>query len=105
MDDTDALHYHPVKQQQGDDWKVEHFTRELLWTKFVKGFGMPEDNDILIHGDLDEIPDSDLIYHLKHCEAKNLPATVGTYMYNFDFDTVYNDEIRFPTVGTVKSKS
>jgi hypothetical protein len=61
------------KNEVPQKWNIEVLQRDLLYKKFIEGFGDIGDDDLIIHGDMDEVPDGDVIFQMKHCEAK-LPA-------------------------------
>jgi hypothetical protein len=65
----------PGKNEIPQKWNIESHQRSILWKKFVEAYGNDNinDDDLFIHGDLDEVPDGDVIYQMKHCETK-LPA-------------------------------
>jgi len=64
----------------------------------------PSDDDIIIHGDTDEIPQGDLINHIKHCVPKSLPITPQSMMFRFNFDWIHPDysSLNLPEIFTKK---
>lgn len=72
-------HHEPDKLINKDEvpqkWGIEVFQRQVLYPRFAEAYGAENigEDDLLIHGDMDEIPDGDVIYQMKHCESK-LPA-------------------------------
>lgn len=74
------------QQQHGDDWHIEVAQRGILLTEFVKG--VPEDirpYDLILHGDVDEIPDGRLLRFLKFCETTTTPLSFHAQYYYFNF--------------------
>ena len=77
------------KNSVPEKWGIELYQRKTLYNRFVRayGFGNVAVDDLLVHGDLDEIPDGDVLYQMKFCETK-LPAGFCPQ--------VYTNHMRFP---------
>ena len=70
---------HDRNHVDGDDWRIEDVIRRELWFRYVAAYGLPADDSLVIHGDIDEIPHGKLVQHIQQCELKisvlNFPLT------------------------------
>lgn len=76
------------------DFSIEHSVRILpirLYTKYVRQI---EANEIIIHGDVDEIPNSNIIYHFKHCDVKEelYPFSAWSIFYIYNFNNLFQSD-------------
>jgi hypothetical protein len=71
------------------DFALEFAVRMIPVDYYQKYIRMFNSNDILIHGDVDEIPDSNIVNHFKYCETKNelFPFSIWSnfYIYNLNY--------------------
>ena len=97
---------------RGKIWKFQIIQRNTAWSRYIEIFGKPEDDALVIFGDLDEIPSGEAIYHLKHCHARLYPVSSICSHYHFSLNQVlrsdwsadrYAYSIRFPHILDVKS--
>lgn len=83
-------------------WQLEMQIRKWMWRRYVQDFGQPDPNDLLIHGDLDEIPSRELVAHLKHCEMSDdvdeLNVQGDFYRMNFDWIINATPKLWYPKV-------
>ena len=72
-------------------WAIENMQRRVLYKKFIEAYGERNvgEDDLFVHGDMDEVPDGDVIYQMKHCETK-LPAGFCTLFFLFLFPACLN---------------
>lgn len=85
-----------------DDWLIENRQRGLLLTKLINA--LPPNTlkpyDLIIHGDTDEIPQREILAHLKYCETNTLPIKFSGDNYLFNFHTVLDPHpILFPILS------
>jgi hypothetical protein len=102
-DFSDLYKYEDENQLNSDYWNIESTGRMYLWNNFVaalEGEQNVGDDDLLIHGDVDEIPSGDMLYHLKHCQLKQraLPARFRLTFYMHNFHWVLPQILDFPTI-------
>ena len=68
-----------------------------LYSTYIRKFD--ENNDLLIHGDLDEIPSSNIIQHFKYCQVKDdlYPFSFWSTFYVYKFKYLFKSD--FPAPG------
>lgn len=70
------------------DFDMDTITRKLILKLYDKYVRKVQDDDIIIHGDIDELVSGNAAYHLKHCKVKEelYPFSVWStfYIYNFN---------------------
>jgi hypothetical protein len=91
-DDAAVEPWGPRQAQHGDTmaW-VDNPQRVAMWQRYVAGYGMPDNDTVLIHGDVDEIPDGRAVDHLRHCEVRQWPLRFGGPFYIMNFDWIPSD--------------
>lgn len=73
-------------QAPGHDWEYEGKARQVLLNKFTKAMsGQIQPYDLILHGDVDEIPDGRLLQYLKYCETTSMPLRFQCPYYYFSF--------------------
>ena len=90
------------------DWSLEKKSRSFLMEAFKELHRDGEDlndEDLLILGDLDELPHRDVIAHFKYCEVKEnfFPATFDAIFWRFSFHWLFNEICDCPSVVTWKN--
>ena len=92
------------------DWSLENKSRYYLFYAFLEYHNDGKDfndEDIFILGDLDEIPSSEVIAHLKYCEIKKnfLPAKFSAVFWRFSFHWMVTTKgaCEFPIIATWKN--
>jgi hypothetical protein len=55
---------------QEDVWGNELLHHQIIYEELPKQFAHWSDSDLVVYADMDELPDEDLLLHLKHCELK-----------------------------------
>lgn len=89
------------KMNRQDAWALERGIRKIMWNRYVQYYGEPGDDDLLIHGDADEIPSSDYLFHLKNCVPKMLPLGTNSIFYSNNFYWIHNQQtMNFPSILT-----
>jgi hypothetical protein len=53
-----------------DEWSLERWQRRQVYDAFRRFVPDVTEDDVIIHGDIDELPQADFINHLKHCKPK-----------------------------------
>ncbi len=80
------------------DWAVESRVRMIpldLYMKYVRNINSDE---LVIHGDVDEIPDSNIINHFKHCQVQNLyPFNFWSTFYTYGFKFLFQADFAAKT--------
>lgn len=88
--DLQALIPDQSKVTNADHWSLDMGTRQLSMSKLRKWIGGYQENDIIIVGDVEEIPYADALNALKYCGpvSGKLPLSLGskhTYRFNFKY--------------------
>ncbi|CAL8130204.1 unnamed protein product [Orchesella dallaii] len=95
LDDEELLkvQLETVKEEEGQIkdsiYNIEAFQEKMRWLKFLRWNNITKffgDEDILGFGDVDEIPNRNVIFHLKHCEMFGYPVDIGTW---FPYGRIY----------------
>lgn len=69
---ADDTHWHSLPANTGgDDWWIENKQRILVIEKVRQAGLNLHSTDLVLHGDVDEIPDAETLWHLKHCHVKS----------------------------------
>ncbi len=80
------------------DWAVESQVRMIpldLYTKYIRKIGSDE---IIVHGDVDEMPSGNVINHFKHCQVKDLyPFNVWSTFYTYGFKFLFQADFAAPS--------
>jgi hypothetical protein len=102
-DFSDLYRYESETQTDQDFWDIESTGRTYLWDNFleaIKGKITVSDEDLLIHGDLDEIPSGEIVSHIKYCKLKGdaLPARFQLTFYMHNFHWILPHYLPFPTI-------
>eukprot|EP01103_Thecamoeba_quadrilineata_P008811 TRINITY_DN18538_c0_g1_i1.p1 TRINITY_DN18538_c0_g1~~TRINITY_DN18538_c0_g1_i1.p1 ORF type:complete len:438 (-),score=66.31 TRINITY_DN18538_c0_g1_i1:27-1340(-) len=105
MDDPTGLRYHrQSNESERDQWNLEKGMRRLLWDKLEES-GVPiSPEDLILHGDLDEIPSAEVLAYMKHCRLRKVynrapfAFIIPHYVNNFDWFNVNSTHINFPIV-------
>lgn len=85
--------------KSGDTWKLEKSVRSLLWTRFNENYDEVGEEDLLIHGDLDECPSFDYVNHLKNCKIRESPIGTKSIFYSNNFNWLHNsDHLALPSI-------
>jgi hypothetical protein len=86
-------------------WAIENMQRRVVYKKFIDAYGDANvaDDDLIVHGDMDEVPDGDVIYQMKHCETKT-PAGFCKILFFFVSFFVLIFQIRKCTLRTFASR-
>lgn len=71
----------------------EHNSRDIYFIKALDEIGAKLD-DLVIFGDLDEIPHRHIIQYLRDCNVKNYPVILGMHEYIYDFGCRDDDSYR-----------
>ena len=68
-----------------------------LYSTYIRKFD--ENDDLLIHGDLDEIPSSNIVQHFKYCQVKDhlYPFSFWSTFYVYKFKYIFQSD--FPGSG------
>lgn len=77
--------------KQGDTWAREHFTRDALLDQALAsltGDQAPNQGDVLIVGDIDEVPRSGTLTTLRNC-AFPARLTLRSHMYYYSFQVCF----------------
>ena len=71
-----------------------------IYKKYLREFNS---NDILIHGDVDEIIDGNIANHFKYCDVKQdlYPFLSWSHMFMYNFRTLFQSD--FPVAGDIHS--
>ena len=90
--DDDAINYKylTTNQSKTDDWILINWMRTVIYKKLTEMIDLnPE--DIIIHGDADEIPLRYYIKHLKHCEIRDdaLPLAFSGTFFIYSYNHIY----------------
>lgn len=56
------------RSKDGHGWDIQNPHRACIWSEALKRFKELPDDALVIFGDLDEVPNGEVIYHVKHCE-------------------------------------
>jgi len=76
-----------IGRHDGDDWRIEHRQRGVAITEFIKALPYPvQPDDLFIHGDLDEIPDADTMWYIKHCQMQDDNIHPHGFYFSLRFD-------------------
>jgi hypothetical protein len=75
MDDTTWRHQFSWESgltsgSQENLWGNEQLHHQIIYEELPKQYANLSDSDLVMYGDMDELPDEDLLLHLKHCELK-----------------------------------
>ena len=113
----------PIDMREGNeqgfntaDNSFEYKFRESIFTlysKYVREFD--ENDDLLIHGDLDEIPSSNIVQHFKYCQVKDdlYPFSFWSTFYVYKFKYLFQSDfpafddrfsLTFPNIFRYKDK-
>lgn len=110
LDDRATDHLTPKEQDSRKDyWRMETYIRKAAHEALLKmadSFDPPlNDNDLIMHSDLDEVYSGELLYHLKHCEMKRDSVAMRwpTIMHTLDFLVEANPQAALWTFGYVKA--
>ena len=79
------------------NYTFENKFRESIFTLYTKYVSKLDKNDLLIHGDLDEIPSSYIVNHFKYCQVKDClyPFSFWSTFYVYKFKYLFKSD--FPT--------
>jgi len=89
-DDAANYKYLAINQSKEADWPLINWMRTVIYRKLIEMVELnPE--DIIIHGDADEIPLRYYIKHLKHCEIRDdaLPLAFSGTFFEFSYNHIY----------------
>lgn len=105
--DLDAPDVKPVANRPNyvpEKWNIENLHRNFIYSKFVKAHGELGEEDLIVHGDLDEVPDGDVVFQMKHCETK-LPAGFCPqgYTTHLRFPSSTRDQMCFQPIVFTKA--
>lgn len=53
-----------------DYWDIDSRSKSYTWIKLARAIGTLQDEDLILFGDNDEIPDPLLLLHLKMCQLR-----------------------------------
>lgn len=103
-DDTVGKYFRsqPIKPGSHPTHWVDYPQRNMAWDKFIKTHGdeVAED-DIFIIGDLDEIPDGNVVAHLKHCKLRQAGVRAESTFYSMNFDHSVTGYTMVPNPGFI----
>ena len=76
------------------DFSLDLITRMLPIKFYEKHIRKFDSNDVFVHGDLDEIPDSDIVNHFKYCEVKKelYPFATWSTFYIFTLNLLFQSD-------------
>jgi len=105
LDDSDADAINKIQNPlSSDDWSLEKQQRKILWNTFRKLVPDISSEDLIIHGDADELPQADIINHLKYCKPKVLPLMTQAMFYRFNFEWVHTEySIGIPEIFSINN--
>jgi hypothetical protein len=83
---------------RGSDFTLEILNRRKLFAKLREAYPK-QDGDLMMLSDVDEIPDRDLMNHLKHCQPKDVPIKLSTEFFFVDFNMTRARPWTYPTIG------
>ena len=89
----DASDWGRVQYKKGHHWEIESRQKILLLRKFLASFpeGYIQPHDLFIHGDVDEIPDRNIVRYIKQCEvATPLGMISSNWAFTFGFSSLDN---------------
>jgi hypothetical protein len=69
------------------DWRLELESRKMMGRGMAKAL-RPDPDDLVIVGDLDEMPRGEWVYQMKHCQLRDgkLPARFNLIFYTNNYD-------------------
>ena len=103
-DDTDTNF--GKKFSKENMWKIEGQMRSHSLFKFIEAYGGLRESDVLIHGDVDEIPSRELLAYIKKCDVKKYPVAVTSDFFIFSFHWLFQSTtVPFPLIFTSKEIS
>jgi hypothetical protein len=70
MDDADLASYHAPSQDE-DYWAIDYNQRMWAVRKVVEALGRFREDDLIIMGDVDEIPYGEAVHTLKWCNTNS----------------------------------
>lgn len=89
-----------------DQWELEEEIRRWMWRRYIQDYGQLDPNDLLIHGDMDEIPSRELVAHLKHCDMSDVVDELNVvgdfYRMNFDWILNATPKLFYPKIYKAK---
>jgi hypothetical protein len=110
-DEADLKELLPNQQTvNSDHWSIDSGQRRIMAKKLHDFIGGLQENDLVITGDLDEIPYADVLNVLKHCQPApgRLPISLGSqhsYRYNFNWAlTDYPIDVPAVTPGSTANE-
>lgn len=106
-DEADLKAMIPDESPNSDHWEIDMAQRRIAVHKLHDLVGGFLESDIIITGDLDEIPYAEAINLFKYCEpvASKFPVSLGsehTYRFNFNFIlTRYHIDVPYIIPGSM----
>jgi hypothetical protein len=70
-DDSEHIPLANLSNPHAVDWAIENQMRTALYRKYIQASGKLGPYDLLLHGDLDEIPNRDVMLHLRNCALRS----------------------------------
>jgi hypothetical protein len=79
-----------------NDFKIEQRARMIPLEMYEKYIRKLDDNEIIICGDIDEIPNSDIINHFKYCQVidSNYPFRFWSTFYIYGFNYLFESDFK-----------
>ena len=76
------------------DFTLEFAVRMIPVEYYQKYIRMFTSNDIFIHGDVDEVPDSNIVNHFKYCEVKAglYPFSIWSTFYTYNLNYLFRSD-------------
>lgn len=108
--DLQAMIPDPSQVANGDHWSIDMGQRRIAVHKLHDLVGGFQENDLLIAGDLDEIPYAEAINILKYCEPvlAKFPVSLGSeHSYRFNFNYIlsrYHIDVPYVIPGSLANE-
>jgi beta-1,4-mannosyl-glycoprotein beta-1,4-N-acetylglucosaminyltransferase len=65
--------------EREDEWSLERWQRKMVFEAFRRYIPDLTNDDVIIHGDIDELPQGDFINHLKYCQPKVFASNLAFF--------------------------